>query len=159
MSCSSISRGSAVASALQVVGLLLLIAGSQVAFAPAASAADGFDAKTTAAIQSVITNQLAALNRGDAKAAEDFAAPAIKEKFPEPNKFFDMVKENYGALIHPKSTQFNETAPSPHGPLQKMTVVAADGTVWSAIYSFEQVDGQWRITGCGLERDENQQEI
>ena len=156
MGFSSSSRGSAV---LQGIGAVLLTAWLHVAVAPAATAADAFDAKTKSDIQSVITNQLAALNRGDAKAAEDFAAPAIKEKFPEPARFFDMVKENYGALIHPKSTQFNETSPSPHGPLQKMTIVAADGTVWSAIYSFEQVDGQWRISGCGLERDENQQEI
>ena len=159
MSSSSTRRVPAVSRTIQAVGLCLLIASSHVAFVPAVSAAEAFDAKTKADIQNVITNQLAALSRGDAKAAEEFAAPAIKEKFPEPGKFFDMVKENYGALIHPKSTQFNETSPSPHGPLQKMTVVAADGTVWSAIYSFEQVDGQWRITGCGLERDETQQEI
>ena len=70
-----------------------------------------------------------------------------------------MVKKDYGALIHPRSTQFAGVADSPHGPLQKMTVVAADGTVWSAIYSFEKVEGTWRITGCGLAKDETQQAI
>ena len=155
---SSPTVGSAASSIARVAALLLLVTAWGAALTPA-NAADATDAKTKAEIQNVITNQLAALNRGDAKGAEAFAAPAIQEKFPEPGKFFDMVKDNYAALIHPKSTQFNETSSSPHGPLQKMTIVAADGTVWSAIYSFEQVDGQWRITGCGLERDGTQQEI
>ena len=121
--------------------------------------ADALDGGTKAAIQNVITRQLDALDRGDAKAAEAFAAPAIRDRFPEPAKFLDMVKTNYAALIHPKSTQFVESAPSPEGALQKMTIVAADGTVWSAIYSFERFNGEWRITGCGLAKDETQQDI
>ena len=117
------------------------------------------DAATKTAIQGVITHQLDAFAHDDPKGAESFAAPAIQSRFPEPDQFLDMVKKNYGALIHVKSTQFGEVSPSPHGPLQKMTIVAADGTVWTAIYSFEQVEGSWRITGCGLEKVEGQQDI
>ena len=124
-----------------------------------AHAEEAYDAPTRAALQGVITKQLDAFAHDDAAGAEAMAAPAIRQKFPDPSKFFDMVRENYGALLKPKSTQFTETATSPHGPLQKMTVVAADGTVWTAIYSFEQVDGSWRITGCGIEKDEHQQDI
>ncbi len=128
--------------------------------APAGAAEDqSYDAQTKAKLQEVITGQLKAFEKGDAAAAEAFAAPAIKERFPEPAEFLDMVKKDYGALIHPRSTQFAGVADSPHGPLQKMTVVAADGTVWSAIYSFEKVEGTWRITGCGLAKDETQQAI
>ncbi len=143
------------------LGFVAALAMLASAFAIPAAAAEGevLDAKIKADLQNVITRQLDAFEHNDAKAAEEFAAPGIRQLFPEPSKFLDMVKAGYGALIHPKSTQFAETTPSPHGPLQKMTVVAADGTVWSAIYSFEQVDGQWRITGCGLQKDGTQQEI
>lgn len=124
-----------------------------------ALAEDPFDPATRSAIQDVITHQLDAFAHDDPKGAEAFAAPAIRSRFPEPDQFFDMVKKNYGALVHPKSTQFGEIAPSPHGPLQKMTIVAADGSVWTAIYSFQQVEGNWRISGCGLEKAEGQQDI
>ena len=118
-----------------------------------------FDATTTSELQSVITKQLDAIQHDDGPAAEAFATPAIRDRFPEPAKFMDMVKEHYAALLHPKSTSFGETAPSPHGPLQKMTVVAADGTVWTAVYAFEKIDGAWRISACGLAKDDSQRDI
>ena len=124
-----------------------------------AAAAEDYDAGTRTALQNVISKQLEALGRNDGAAAEAFAAPGIRSQFPDPAKFFGMVKDHYGALIKPKSTTFNGVEDSPHGPLQKMTVVAADGTVWSAIYAFEKVDGEWRISGCALEEDKNQQAI
>ena len=88
-----------------------------------------YDAATRTAIQGVIAKQLDAFGHDDAKGAESFAAPAIRDRFPKPSEFFAMVRENYAALIKPKSTSFGETTPSPHGPLQKVTIVAADGTV------------------------------
>ncbi len=124
-----------------------------------AAAAEDYDAGTRTALQNVISKQLEALGRNDGAAAEAFAAPGIRSQFPDPAKFYGMVKDHYGALIKPKSTTFNGVEDSPHGPLQKMTVVAADGTVWSAIYAFEKVDGEWRISGCALEEDKNQQAI
>ena len=122
-------------------------------------AEESFDAATRSAIQGVITKQLQAFDRGDGAAAEAFAAKGIRDKFPDASAFMAMVHKSYGALIHPKSTAFGSVDPSPHGPLQSMTIVAADGTVWTAIYSFEQVDGAWRITGCGLERTKGQIDI
>ncbi len=124
-----------------------------------AAADPSYDAATRTAIQGVIAKQLDAFGHADAKGAEAFAAPAIQDRFPEPSEFFAMVKENYAALINPKSTSFGETTPSPHGPLQKVTIVAADGTVWTAIYALEQVNGEWRIDACGLEKDEDQRDI
>ena len=125
----------------------------------AVTAEPAYDAATRSAIQGVIAKQLDAFGHADAKGAEAFAAPSIRERFPEPADFLAMVKENYRALINPRSTSFGEATPSPHGPLQKVTIVAADGTVWIAIYALEQVDGEWRINGCGLEKDEDQQAI
>lgn len=126
---------------------------------PPAKAGDAVDPATKAAIQAVITKQLDAFRQDDAKTAETYAAPGIRQQFPDPALFMAMVKAHYSALIRPKSTQFAEAVISPHGPLQKVTIVAADGTIWSAIYSFERVGGEWRITGCGMEIDRSQQDI
>ena len=130
-----------------------------VASSTASLRAEEFDSGTKAALQGVITRQIEALGRGDGAAAEVFAAPGIRSQFPDPAKFLGMVKDHYAALIKPKSTTFAGVESSPHGPLQKVTVVASDGTVWDAIYSFEKVGEDWRITGVGLEEDKNQQAI
>lgn len=137
--------------ALAVAAVAVLMAGT--------ARAEDYDAGTKTALQGVISKQLEAFGRGDGVAAEAFAAPGIRDQFPDPAKFLDMVKNHYGALIKPKSTTFAGVEDSPHGPLQKVTVVAADGTVWSAIYSFEKVGTEWRISGCGLEEDKDQQAI
>lgn len=141
------------------VPLLFAMVLAAVASSPAVADVETFDLATKSEIQHVISGQLDALRREDAKAAEDFATPAIRDKFPEPSKFFDMVKQHYAALLHPRTTTFGETAGSPHGPLQKVTFVAADGTIWQAIYSLQRVNGEWRISGCGLEKDASQQDI
>ena len=138
---------------------MAVVAFSVASLLTGAAWAEDYDAGTKTALQNVISKQLEALGRNDGAAAEAFAAPGIRSQFPDPAKFFGMVKDHYGALIKPKSTTFNGVEESPHGPLQKMTVVAADGTVWSAIYAFEKVDGEWRISGCALEEDKNQQAI
>ena len=107
-------------------------------------------------LQSIITRQMAAFGREDAAEAESFASPQLRDRFPDPSGFLAMVKENYGALVKPRSTHFDETGDSPHGPLQKVTVVANDGTVWTAVYVFERAEGSWRISGCGLFKQESQ---
>ena len=144
---------------LRMRATLFILAASILASRVAVADEAAYDAPTRSAIQSVIAKQLDAFGHADAKGAEAFAAPAIQDRFPEPSEFFAMVKENYAALINPKSTSFGETTPSPHGPLQKVTIVAADGTVWTAIYSLEQVGGEWRINACGLMKDDSQQAI
>ena len=140
-------------------GMTIAAAALATALLGTSLSAQEFDAGTKAALQGVVTKQLEALGRGDGAAAEEFAAPGIRSQFPDPAKFFGMVKDHYAALIKPKSTTFAGVESSPHGPLQKVTVVASDGTVWDAIYSFEKVGEDWRITGVGLEEDKNQQAI
>ena len=110
---------------------------------------------TQAALASVITQQIAAFGRDDGAAAESFAVPAFKDKYPDPKDFVAMVHQSYAPLVHPRSTHFDETTETARGPLQKVTVVDSDGAVWTALYSFEQVDGQWRINGCALVKDKS----
>ncbi|WP_158811582.1 DUF4864 domain-containing protein [Beijerinckia sp. L45] len=142
---------------------LAVVAGLAVAGVPVCAAAvtpdpagSPYDAATTRELQTLITKQLDAFNRADAPAAESFATPQFRDKYPDPATFFAMVKENYAPLFKPRSTHFEDISDSPHGPLQKMTVVAADGTVWTAVYIFERISGEWRISGCGLMKQDGQ---
>ena len=141
---------------LRLAILVALGLGAAPAFAADESA---FDDATKSAIKSAISGQLAALDHEDGDKAESFATQAIRDKFKNGPAFMAMVHEHYAALLHPKSTAFGAVDSSPHGPLQTVTIIAADGTVWTAIYSFEQVDGAWRITGCSLQKNQGEQEI
>ncbi len=101
-------------------------------------------------LQATITSQIDAFNQGDAAKAESFAAPGIKSMFPDASAFYGMVKQSYAPLVHPRSTHFEPTVTSDSGAVQHVTVVDADGVVWTAVYSMEKVDGHWAISGCVL---------
>ena len=101
-------------------------------------------------VEATITSQIDAFNQGDAVKAESFAAPGIKTMFPDAESFLGMVKQSYTALIHPRSTHFEPTVTSPEGTVQHVTVVDANGVVWTAVYRLEKVDGHWAISGCVL---------
>ena len=101
-------------------------------------------------VQSTITSQIEAFDQGDAVKAESFASPAIQTMFPDPSGFFGMVKQSYAPLIHPRSTHFEPTVAAPDGTVQHVTIVAADGVVWTAVYSLQKIDGRWAISGCVL---------
>ena len=101
-------------------------------------------------IQATITAQIDAFGQGDAAKAESFASPGIKALFPDASGFLGMVKQSYGALIHPRSTHFEPTVTSSVGTIQHVTVVDNNGVVWTAVYSLEMVDGHWAIAGCVL---------
>ena len=127
-----------------LVGAFAVLVGSCSAWAGDAAV----DAGSQSAIRSVITQQLDAFKTEDGVAAESFASPSIHDRFPDPASFMGMVKQSYGALVRPKSTQFGELSQTPLGLVQKLTVVDSNGTVWTAAYTMTEVDGQWRISGC-----------
>lgn len=108
------------------------------------------DDKSESEWKAVITAQIDAIGRGDAATAHNFAAPGIKQKFPDAVQFLDMVQRSYAPLVHPKSTHFEPANEAGLGPTEKVTIVDSNGVVWTAIYTFQEVEGQWRITGCAL---------
>ncbi len=122
---------------------------------PQTALADEIDKATQDALQSIITQQIEAFGRDDAATAQSFAAPGIKQKFPDAKDFNDMVHRSYAPLIHPKSTHFDATGQTALGPIQKVTIVDSEGQAWTAVYSFEQIDGQWRINGCALVKEQS----
>ena len=117
--------------------------------------ADEVDTATQNKLQQVITDQLDAFAHDDADRAESFAAPGIKQHFPDAKDFVAMVRQGYAPLFQPRSTHFEKTGSTALGPIQAVTIVDRDGVAWTALYTFEQVDGQWRINGCVLVKEQS----
>lgn len=120
-----------------------------------AMAADEVDKALQESLQNVISQQLDAFAHDDAEKAESFAAPGIRSKFPDPKDFVAMVHQSYAPLFQPRSTHFEKAGTTATGPLQSVTIVDRDGAAWTAVYTFEQVDGQWRINGCALVKEDS----
>ncbi len=124
----------------------LLLAAAFAIASPSRAAEAGADPD----IQSTITAQIDAFSQGDADKAESFASPGIKAMFPDASAFYGMVKQSYAPLVHPRSTHFEPTVTAEGGTVQHVTVVDAEGVVWTAVYTMEKVDGHWAISGCTL---------
>ena len=85
---------------LPLLCTLLLLAGPARAQDAAVTPAD------RDAIRSVITTQLDAFRRADAPGAYAEAAPGIRQLFPTPEIFLDMVRRGYPPVYRPRSAEF-----------------------------------------------------
>lgn len=108
-----------------------------------------------AAIRMMIADQIEAFRRDDADGAYGFAAPDIKRMFPTPERFMEMVRNQYRPVYRPRSVAFGEATETAGGALQKVFLTGPDGRGWLAAYLAErQEDGSWRISGCALSIDD-----
>lgn len=115
------------------------------AFAAPACADDVADA------QAAVRAQEQAFSRNDAAAAYSYAAPAIKQLFPRPDIFMDMVQNSYAPVWRHKSFEFGEARTEGKWVAQRVHIVDQDGEAWEAMYTLEQeADGSFKITGCSL---------
>ena len=104
-----------------------------------------------AAAQSIISAQEQALGRDDAAAAYSYAAPAIRERFPQPEIFMSMVRDAYTPVYRHKSFEFGEARAEDGQIAQRVHIIDADGRPWEALYTLErQADGSFKIIGCML---------
>jgi hypothetical protein len=127
---------------------LVLLAAFLIGLASPASAADD-----VAAAQSVIRSQVEALGRDDAAAAYSYAAPAIRDVFPQADIFMDMVRRSYAPVYRHKSFEFGEARASGGKIAQRVHIIDADGIPWEALYTLElEPDGSVKISGCVLLR-------
>ena len=111
-----------------------------------ASAADD-----VATAQSVIRSQEQALGHDDAAAAYSYAAPAIRQLFPQADIFMFMVQNSYAPIYRHKSFEFGEARAADGKIAQRVHIVDANGEAWEALYTLEaQPDGSLKITGCSL---------
>jgi hypothetical protein len=116
--------------------------------------AESLSAEDKAAFQSVISQQIDAFRAEDGARAYSYAAPMIRQIFPSPDAFMNMVRQGYQPVYRPQSYRFGDAGFSASGrPIQKVTVVGPDGITYEAVYTMErQPDGSWQINGCALVR-------
>jgi len=126
-----------------VSGLLLLVSGA---------AQDALTVADRDAIRHVIEAQIGAFRKDDAALAFSYAAPAIQQKFVNPDTFMRMVKTAYQAVYRPGSVVFAELVFEQGIPVQNVFILDGEGRSVLAHYPMEkQADGSWRIAGCYLE--------
>jgi hypothetical protein len=124
----------------------VLLAALVIGLALPARAADDI-----AAAQGVIRSQEQAFGRDDAAAAYSYAAPAIRDIFPQADIFMSMVRNSYAPVYRHKSFEFGEARMSDGTIAQRVNIIDANGEAWEALYTLEaQPDGTFRITGCSL---------
>ena len=103
------------------------------------------------AAQGVIRAQEQAFSRNDAAAAYSHAAPEIKQLFPQPDIFMQMVQQGYAPVYRHKSFEFGEARAAQRRIAQRVHIVDDNGEAWEAMYTLEQQpDGSFKITGCSL---------
>jgi hypothetical protein len=108
-------------------------------------------ADDVAAAQNVIRSQVEAFGRDDAAAAYSYAAPAIREMFPEADIFMYMVQHSYAPVYRHKSFEFGEARVEGGRVAQRAHIVDENGETWEALYTLEQQpDGSLKIIGCML---------
>ena len=124
---------------------LVLMIALLIGFAAPASADD------VATAQSVIRSQEQALGHDDAATAYSYAAPAIRQLFPQADIFMYMVQNSYAPIYRHKSFEFGEARAADGRIAQRVHIIDANGEAWEALYTLEQQpDGSLKITGCSL---------
>lgn len=125
--------------------VILFVAAFLLCAGPAKSADD------IAAAQNVIRSQEQAFSRDDATGAYSYAAPGIRELFPEASTFMFMVQHSYAPVYRHRSFEFGEAREAGDAIAQRVHIVDENGEGWEALYTLErQADGTFKITGCTL---------
>jgi hypothetical protein len=115
--------------------------------------ASGRAADDVADAQATIRAQTEAIGRDDAATAYGYAAPAIKDIFPQAEAFMDMVRNSYEPVYRHRSFEFGEGRAEDGSIAQQVHIIDANGVAWEALYTLErQPDGSVRITGCSLRK-------
>ncbi|MEP1441721.1 MAG: DUF4864 domain-containing protein [Hyphomicrobiales bacterium] len=120
---------------------------------PAAAAGDAISAQDQQSVQSVIKNQIEAFLADDSDAAFQFAAPNIKNFFPNANLFMDMVKRGYQPVYRPNQYKFGKTQGNETRVAQSVLIEDSNGVAYEALYELhKQEDGRWLIAGVYLQK-------
>jgi hypothetical protein len=117
-------------------------------FAPARTADDG-----RIEVQQTISKQIDAFLNDDADTAYSVAAPGIKNRYPDKDGFFAMVKKSYQPVYRVGNYAFGRYAEPDPGAMafQEVYITSPDGKDWTAVYKLlHQPDGSWKIGGVGI---------
>jgi len=137
--------------------LLLLLAIAVPAGAQKPMPASEIGIADRAAIQKIISDQIAAFRRDDGDSAFGFAAPGIQRMFGNPENFMAMVRGGYQPVYRPRAFTFRDLVIVDENLIQVVAVTGPDGKRVTALYPMElQPDGSWRIAGCQLIEPEDE---
>lgn len=120
-------------------------------FAAAAIPAHAQDAAREA--QTIITSQIEAFLSDDTARAYSFAAPIIKQLYPDPERFMQMVRQGYSPVYRPGNVAFGRSQASGDGArvLQEVLLTGPGGEDWTALYTLErQADGSYKIAAVRI---------
>lgn len=101
--------------------------------------------------QGVIQKQIDAFLNDDARTAYSFASPVIRQRFPDADAFFDMVRKSYAPVYRPGNFAFGRARVEGDMVAQEVLISGPDGKDWTALYQVvRQPDGGYRINGVHL---------
>jgi len=104
------------------------------------------------AVRTVVSAQLEAFAKDDAKRAFSYAAPSIRAMFGTPERFLAMVRAGYPVVYRAADVTFLVPLRLESDLVQGVHLTDGDGTLWLATYRLErQPDGSWRIAGCDVQ--------
>ena len=104
------------------------------------------------AARSVVSAQLDAFAKDDAKRAFSYAAPSIRAMFGTPERFLAMVRTGYPVVYRAAGVTFLIPLRVDDDLVQGVHLTDGAGALWLATYRLErQSDGSWRIAGCGVQ--------
>ena len=121
------------------------------AFAVPAVAQPAITAEDLAEIRAVIHRQIEAFRRDDVQAAFKLVSPTVQETFGTPERFLDVVRTSYGAMVRPTAVVFLGLTVMGEDAVQRVKITDRSGAIWLAYYAMQrQRDGSWRTNGCHL---------
>ena len=103
-----------------------------------------------AAVQAVISSQIAAVTHDDAEKAYSFASPDIRALYPDKDRFLAMVRKAYEPVYHAGNYAFGRSKLIGGGEvvLQEVMISAKQGKDWTAIYEMRLMDdGSYKVNG------------
>jgi hypothetical protein len=102
-------------------------------------------------IRTVISRQIEAFRRDDAKAAFALVSPGVQHSFGTPERFLHVVRTTYRAVYRPANLSFLDLVVIGSDVVQQIHVTDHTGGLWVAYFSMQrQRDGSWRMNGCHL---------
>ncbi len=118
--------------------------------APACTQA-GVSTEDLAEIRAVISRQIDAFKRDDARSAFALVSPHVQEEFGSPERFLAAVRVSYRAVYRPARVTFLGLTVIGPDAVQQVRLTDRSGSVWHAYYAMQrQEDGSWRTNGCRL---------
>lgn len=101
----------------------------------------------SAAVESVISDQLADFSRGDVPGAWEHASPMIQAMFGTAENFGAMVETGYPMVWANRSAEFLEIEDRGGALHQRVLVRDEQGAGWLLDYEMVEVEGRWLING------------